>query len=184
MKVCIGLLRGVNVGGRHQIKMEALRALCEGLGLCDAQTYLQSGNVVFRSPGRNGDGIGNRIGHAIAKLSGFRPEVMLRSPGEMADVVARNPFAARPGLEPAKLAVLFLASEPSAAALEKAARIPPAPEEFRIAGREVYIYFPNGMGRPKLSVAALERALGSPGTARNWNTVTKLAELGRTLESA
>jgi len=95
----------------------------------------------------------------------------------MRSVVARNPFAKRKGIEPGKLLVNFLASDPGKDAREKALAIKIGPEELHLVGREAYIYFPNGQGRSKLPWAAIERALGTSGTGRNWNSVTKMLEI-------
>lgn len=177
MAVLISLLRGVNVGGHHQIKMDALRALYGSLGLRDAQTYINSGNVIFRSEARDLDPLRKRIEKGIEKSFGFHADVMIRTSSELREVIAGSPFAGRHGIDPKKLAVLFLAAAPSPEAREQALRIEADPEELRIAGRELYIYFANGMARPKLLPALLEKMLKTSGTARNWNTVTKLLEL-------
>jgi uncharacterized protein (DUF1697 family) len=177
------LLRGVNVGGHHKIKMDALRALFESLGLRDVETCLQSGNVIFRPERPALARFPERLEDALERTFGFRPAVILRTPSELRDVIARNPFAKRRGIDPAKLAVTFLARDPGPETREKVRRIPPHPEELWIDGRELYIYFPNGMGRPKLSMALLEKTLQTPGTSRNWNTVTKLLELAESLEA-
>lgn len=184
MAVVISLLRGINVGGHHKIKMDALRALYESLGLQEPQTYVQSGNVVFRTEERNLAGLATRIEDAIEKSAGFRPAVILRTLPEWRDVIARNPFAKRSGIEPAKLLVSFLAAEPTREAREKVLKIETNPEELYAGGREFYIYFPNGMGRSKLPWASLDKVLGSPGTGRNWNTVTKLLEIAERLEGS
>ena len=176
------MLRGVNVGGHKQIKMDALRALCESLGLKGAQTYVQSGNVVFQSKERELARLSKRIADGIERMAGFRPEVMLRTRAEMSSVVARNPFAKRSGIEPGKLLVYFMASEPSKEARELALKIKADPEELRIDGHELYIYYPNGSGRAKLSLTLIERTLKVAGTGRNWNTVTKLLEMAEELE--
>jgi uncharacterized protein (DUF1697 family) len=177
MAVIISLLRAVNVGGHNQIKMEALGALYESLGLLDVRTYVQSGNVVFRTE-RGLERLSGRIESGIEASFGFRPNVMIRTCAELREVVARNPFAARQDIEPGKLHVNFLLSDPGAAARKKALSIQVGPEELRAEGRELYIYFPNGAGRSKLSTALLEKTLGTPGTSRNWNTVRKLLEMG------
>lgn len=183
MTAVISLLRGVNVGGHHLIKMEALRALYGSLGLLDAQTYVQSGNVVFRTSKKGDFGsLAARIESAIEQTFGFRPGVILRSSSDLRDVLARNPFAQRSGIEPGKLLVGFLATESTAQARERIRAMPPVPEEVHIDGRELYIYFPNGMGRPKLSMPSLDKALKIPCTGRNWNTVTKLLEMAERLE--
>jgi uncharacterized protein (DUF1697 family) len=184
MAVIISMLRGVNVGGHNQIKMDVLRGLYESLGLRDVQTYVQSGNVVFRTKERNLAALGNKIENAIERSFGFRPVVVLRTPAELRDVIARNPFAKRRGIEPSKLLVTFLANHPAAEALEQVLKIKADPEELHIDGREVYIYFPNGLARPKLSWVMVEKKLKTSGTGRNWNSVTKLLEMAERLEAA
>jgi uncharacterized protein (DUF1697 family) len=183
MPVIISMLRGVNVGGHNQIKMDALRALYETLGLLDARTYVQSGNVIFRTKERSIDGLSKRIEEGIQRDFGFRPSVILRTASEMRAAIAKNPFASRPGIEPSKLLVTFLAGEPTAEARGNALAIKTFPEELRLDGREVYIYFPNGMARPKMSWPRIEKALKTSGTGRNWNTVTKLLEMAEELEA-
>jgi len=183
MPAVISMLRGVNVGAHHRIKMEALKKVYEGLGFEDPQTYVQSGNVVFQSKKKNLAAMTAQIEAAIETAFGFHSDVLLRTAAEMRDVVARNPFAGRDGIEPGKLLVDFLASEPTAEAHARILAIPPAPEEFKLDGRELYIYFPNGQARPKLPVASLERALKVPCTGRNWNSVTKMLEMAEQLEA-
>ncbi len=182
--VAIALLRAVNVTGHNMIKMDALRSLCGSLGLQHAQTYVQSGNVVFRTRARDTVPLARRMEEAIEGSFGFRPAVMIRTLDELRGVVARNPFAAR-GFAPAKLLVTFLAAGPSPEAVARIAAIPLAPgagpEELSLDGRELYIHYPNGAGRSKLAPAVIERALRTPGTARNWNTVTKLVEIAEAL---
>ena len=183
MSVVISLLRGVNVGGHQKVKMDALRALYESLGLKDVRTYVQSGNVVFKSSEGNLPRLTKKIESAIEISFGFRPDVVIRTTAELKDVIRRNPFAKRRGIEPGKLLVTFLAATPTPEAREKVLKINPSPEEMHIRGREVYIYFPNGMGRSKLSWAQLAKALQTTGTGRNWNTVTQLLEMAEEMES-
>ncbi len=182
MPVIICMLRGVNVGGHNKIKMDALKALCVSLKLKDPQTYVQSGNVIFSSSEKDLAKLGNRIQDAIEKTFGFRPGVMLRTMAELQGVVARNPFARRKDIEPGKLLVNFLASDPGKQGREKALAIKIGPEEMHLIGRETYIYFPNGQGRSKFPSAAIERALGTSGTGRNWNSVTKMLEMAEKME--
>ncbi len=184
MPVIISMLRGVNVGGHNKIKMEALRALYESLGLRDPQTYVQSGNVVFRTDKRDLAKLAKRIENAIERGFGFRPSVILRTSAELRDAIARNPFATRSGIEPSKLLVNFLVSDPGAKTRDKVLSLKTDPEELRMEGRELYIYFPNGMARPKMSWAVLEKTLKTPGTGRNWNSVTKLLEMAERMEAA
>ena len=177
MLVIICMLRGVNVGGHNLIKMDALKALCVSLKLKDPQTYVQSGNVIFSSAEKDLVKLTKRIQDAIEKAHGFRPGVMLRTAAELQQVVARNPFAKRSGIEPGKLLVNFLTDDPGKDAREKALAIKIGPEEMHLIGREAYIYFPNGQGRSKFPWAAIERALGTSATGRNWNSVTKMLEI-------
>lgn len=184
MNVVISLLRGINVGGHHQIKMEALRALYGSLGLQDVQTHIQSGNVVFRTGEQDLALLAKRIEDEIERSFGFRPSVIGRTASELRSVIARNPFADRQDTDPSKLLVLFLASEPDADARDAVLAIPADPEELRLNGRELYIYFPDGMARPKLSLPRLEKALKTPGTGRNWNTVMKLLAMAEKMETS
>jgi uncharacterized protein (DUF1697 family) len=182
MTVVVSMLRAVNLGGHNKIKMEALRALYESLKFEDVATFIQSGNVVFRTKEQDLGKVCKKIGDGIEKTFGFRPNVILRTAEEMRGVIARNPFADRKEVEPNRLLVWFLTSEPDAEARKKALAVAAGvkeanPEELRMDGREIYIYFPNGMARPKLSMPAVERALKVSGTGRNWNSVLKLMEM-------
>ena len=182
MPVLISLLRGVNLGGHRKVKMEDLRALYESLGFDEVQTYINSGNVLFKTQARDLVRLRKKIEDAIEGACGFRCDVILRTPRDLRGVIARDPFAAKSGMDPRKYAVHFLIAEPAAAAREKALAIDIAPEELHVEGRELYIYYHNGMARPRLSLAAVERILESSGTTRNWNTVRKLLELAEKLE--
>jgi uncharacterized protein (DUF1697 family) len=173
----ICLLRAVNLGGYNKLNMQALRAMCESAGFSNPRTLLQSGNVVFQTGAQNLTRLSKRIEDAIEQTVGFRCDVILRTAAEMRQVVAASPFAGRTGLHPGKLTVTFLAADPGEQARETVRQIRASPEELFIQGREIYIYFPNGMGRTKLPVKQIEKALNTPGTARNWNTVTKLLEM-------
>jgi uncharacterized protein (DUF1697 family) len=184
MAVIVAMLRGVNLGGHNMIKMEALRALCGSLGLRDAQTYVQSGNVVFRTKHRNLAALAKRIEDAIERGFGFRPAVIVRTTSDLRGVIAKNPFASRRGIDPSRLLVTFLAGVPGTEARERILKIKADPEELFIEGREVFIYFPNGVAHPKLSwVRDIGKMLGTSGTGRNWNSVSKLLEIAEKLEA-
>lgn len=184
MAVVIAMLRAVNVGGHNKIKMEALRTLCKSLKMRDACTYVQSGNVIFKTDERNLALLAERLQKAIERDFGFRPEVILRTSAELNDVMARNPFAKRRDIEPSKLLITFLAGEPAPEARDQVLNIKTDPEELRMDGREIYIYFPNGMARPKVSWPRIERILKTPGTGRNWNSVTKILEIAEQLAAS
>jgi uncharacterized protein (DUF1697 family) len=179
MPVVIAMFRALNVGGNNMVRMEDLRALHESLELSNPQTYVQSGNVVFATKERNILKLAKRIEDEFEKKFGFRSDAILRTAAEMEDVIARNPFAGRDGLDPKKLAVTFLAADPGEEARVKVRSLQVEPEELWIDGRELYVYFPNGQGKTKFPAAAISKLLKTPGTARNWNSVTKLLELAR-----
>ena len=161
--------------------MDALRKMYESIGLENPQTFVQSGNVIFRTKERDLDRIARRIEEAIERTFGFRSDCIIRTCAEMRDVIRKNPFAKRDGIEPNKLLITFLASDPGAAAREKVLAIKGDPEELFAHGRELYIYYPNGLARPKLSWPVLEKVLKTSGTGRNWNSVTKMLEMAEKL---
>lgn len=183
MIVYIALLRGVNLVKRNRMKMEELRAVFESLKFKDVQTYIQSGNVVFRAPEQETAKLARRIETAVEKAFGFRAAVILRDLASWRRAVELNPYANRADVAPNKLLVHFLASDPGEAARVKARSLPPAPEELHVFERELYIHYVNGMARPKLNFVAVERALGVTGSGRNWNSVLKLLEMAEQLEA-
>jgi uncharacterized protein (DUF1697 family) len=184
MSVVISMLRGVNLGAHNRVKMEALRALCETLKFRCVQTYVQSGNVLFKSDEKDLQKLSKRLEDAIEKKFKFRCDVISRTPSELKNVVARNPFPKRHGIEPSKLLVMFLSGDPGEEARTKVRALKVDPEELWIDGREVYIYFPNGMARPTLSWPTIPKILNVSGTARNWNSVTKMLEMAQKMEKA
>jgi uncharacterized protein (DUF1697 family) len=175
LQTSIALLRGINVGGKKKVSMGDLRALFDELEAEDVRTHLQSGNVVFKSVLRDTELI-DRVEKAIARELGLKVTVVVRTKAQLAKVVANNPFAEKVK-EQAKLHVAFLAAAPARDSVRGLDPTYGAPDEFRLAGREIYLYYPNGYGRTKINNAYFERKLGVAATTRNWNTVTKLAEL-------
>ncbi len=184
MPVLISMLRGVNVTGHNKIKMDALRDLYASLKFDDPRTYVQSGNVIFRTKEKNAAPLAERIQNAIERKFGIRTPVILRTPEEFRKTIAANPFARRRDLDPAKLLVTFFAGDPSAAARARLLALKPDPEELHLIGRELYIYFPTGAGQSKLQWSSLEKKLETPtGTARNWNSVTKMLGIAEQMEA-
>ncbi len=178
MSTMISMLRGVNVGGHNKIKMTELKALYESLGFTDVQTYIQSGNVVFKTSAKDSAKLGKKIGEAIEKKCGFCPEVMVRTSEELRAIIARNPFAKRKDVEPGKLVVMFLATDPGDAARRAVVKVDVVDEEIKPDGNEIYIYFPHGQGQSKLKYGQVDKAINKVAwTGRNLNTVMKLAEL-------
>jgi len=168
----IALLRAVNVGGTGKLAMGELRAVCERAGLRNVTTYIQSGNVVFTSdlPAAK---LKTKLEGALARTMESPVRVFIRTPPQLAAILERNPF---PRAAPSRVIVLFLdrvARESSLAGVDV-----PGREEIRASGREVFILYPDGMGRSKLKTPFHES-----GTGRNLNTVAKLLELGRAARS-
>jgi uncharacterized protein (DUF1697 family) len=172
----VALLRGINVGGRNKVSMPELRSLLASLGLEDVVTYIQSGNVVFRSPTADRKRIAPRIERQIAEVFGVKATVLMRTPAELAEIADGNPFL-KGEAEHSKLHVVFLGGRPAADAV---ARLDPGrspPDEFSVRGSEIYLRLPHGSGRSKLTLDYFERQLGLAATARNWNTLLKLLAL-------
>ncbi len=159
-------IRGINVGGNKQIRMADLKSACESAGLANVRTLLQSGNVVFDC--KRGDPA-SIIEKAIAAMD---VRVIARTADELRDVVARNPFGA--DRDPARTIVVFLEKVPSKEALAALAAANKGPEELHASGRELFVYYPDGMGKSKFTNVVIEKKLGMAGTARNWNTVMKV----------
>ena len=183
MPIVVAFLRGINVGGHSIIKMDALRALFVSLKFQDPQTYLQSGNIVFKTSERSLPTIAGSIQRAIEKQFACRPEVILRTAEDLRAVVAKNPFAKRTGIEPSKLLVSFLAGAPAKDAAENLRLMAISPEELHLLDREIYIYFPNGMGKTKLPWSRLDKVLKTPGTGRNWNSVNAILAIAEKLQA-
>lgn len=154
--------------------MRELAIVLGGLGLTEVRTYIQSGNVVFRSDG-SAALLGERLGAALVKRFGFRPAVMLLEARALARAAAANPFA-ESRAAPQYVHLWFLEQPPARAALGRLERLRDASERFVLRGAVLYLHAPHGIGASKLA-AGLERALGVTGTARNWRTVTRLLSL-------
>jgi uncharacterized protein (DUF1697 family) len=182
MPVLISMLRGVNLGPHNRIKMDALRALYESLSLQDARTYVQSGNVIFRTKEKNTKKLAIKIQDAIEKTFKFRPVVILRTTQELRQAIDATPFESRRNLNPGKILVTFLADEPSRDAPAALASLKGYPEEIHLKGRELYIYFPDGAGRSKLPWSKVEKLFKVTGTARNWNSVMAMYQIATEME--
>jgi uncharacterized protein (DUF1697 family) len=162
----VALLRAVNVGGTGMLAMADLKALCVDAGFARVETYIASGNVVFDSPAP-APKVKAALEKRLAAHAGKPVGVVLRSAAEMRAVLDANPFPEAEG----KLAyTLFLDDKPPADALERATGR--QDEVLRLGRREIYVHYPSGMGRSKLRIPAAKI-----GTARNMNTVAKLAEM-------
>ncbi|WP_404405444.1 DUF1697 domain-containing protein [Pelagibacterium halotolerans] len=168
MTVFVALLRAVNVGGTGKLPMETLRAMCAELGFENVETYIASGNVVLRSD-RSADEVKTALEDRLAEYAGKPVGVMIRTAEEIAQILKDNPFPDAPGN---RVTATFLDVPPPADALD--AMQGHADEEAVAGRREIYIHYPSGMGNSKLTIKAAKA-----GTARNLNTVAKLAEMAK-----
>jgi uncharacterized protein (DUF1697 family) len=172
----VALLRGINVGGRARLSMAELRSTLTDRGFADVQTYLQSGNVVLESGNRPLTALGAEIESAISETFGLGVRVILRVRKDLVAVTRAHPFLDREA-DSSRIHVVFLETVPDA---DRVAKLEPdrsPPDQFEVIGREIYLRYPNGQGRSKLGLDYFERVLGIAGTARNWNTVSKLLEM-------
>jgi uncharacterized protein (DUF1697 family) len=177
MPIYVALLRGINIGPHKRMKMEKLRASCEGLGFERVRTFIQSGNVIFKAAKLSGDGISKKLSACILADFGFSVEVIARSKDEMGAIIEANPFVGQRGIDVKKLHVLFLSEVPAAAAVKKLESLTAAPDKLHAAGKEIYFYFPNGVSGSSLWKHPLDRVVSVPATMRNWNTVNSLYQM-------
>jgi uncharacterized protein (DUF1697 family) len=177
MTAFVSLFRGINVGGHRQIRMNELKELHESLGFRDVVPYIQSGNVVFTSDNADVARLQRHIENSVETKFGFHAEVIVRTSAELRDIIENNPFQGQQSKESKWVVVMFLAACPDDTAQEGLLKAYAGPEELFFIDKEVYIYYPNGIGRSKLSGSLIEKKLKTVGTARNWNTILKLQEL-------
>jgi uncharacterized protein (DUF1697 family) len=179
MTIHIGLLRGVNVGGRTQVAMADLRGMMAELGLDEARTLLQSGNVVFRSSRRKGAALERALEAAASDRLGLRTDFFVRTATEWDAIVAANPFPEEAERDPSHLVMMALKHPAEAKALKALRAAVTGPEVIAAEGRQLYIVYPAGIGRSRLTHGLIEAKLATRATGRNWNTMLKLAALAR-----
>ena len=174
--VTIALLRGINVGGKNRMPMKELSALFVDAGCDDVRTYIQSGNVVFRTGPAVGEEISATISASILSRFDYRVPVIIRTAREFQEIVRANPFV-EAGAEADKLHVMFLAELPDGANVEALDTDRSPGDEFAVMGREIYLHCPNGVARSKLTNSYFDSRLATISTTRNWRTTLKLLEL-------
>jgi uncharacterized protein (DUF1697 family) len=177
MAVYVALLRGINVGGHRPVAMGELRDLLVGLGFEGVRSLLQSGNLVFRGPSRSPDRLERTLELEAAKRLGLRTDFFVRTATEWKSVLARNPFPGEAERDPGHLIVMFLKKAPGAKSVRALQAAITGREVVQARGREAYIVYPDGVGRSRLTNTSIDKALGTSGTGRNWNTVRKVAAL-------
>jgi len=178
MQVWIALLRGINVGGANIVPMVDLRAMLADVGFESVKTYIQSGNVVFKSNLLREE-IAIKVATAIEATFGFSPHLMILSLEELEQAIADNPFPEGKA-EPKTLHLSFAKETPKKPNLTELAEWKKNSESFELKGKVFYLHAPEGIGRSKLAERA-ERMLGVAITARNWRSVGKILELAKAL---
>ena len=172
--VYIALLRGINVVGRNRIAMAELRAMFVQLGFAGAQSLLQSGNVVFSATGTTAPKLEQFLESETHKRFKFPVRYFVRTATDLKRIIGRNPFPREAKQDASRLIVFFFRTAPAQEAAQRLRAAIQGPETFRVDGKAAYVYYPDGQGRSKVGSTVVERFLGSSGTGRNWNTVTKL----------
>jgi uncharacterized protein (DUF1697 family) len=177
MQSYIGLLRAVNLPAHNKVAMQDLRGLLSKLGLRDPRTLLQSGNVVFRSDLSAAATLEHMLEEGSLKHLGLGTEYFVRTSAEWQQIIRKNPFPDAAARDPSHLVVTCLKEAPGQAAVAALREAISGREQVRAHGRQLYLVYPDGIGRSRLTMAVVERKLGTRGTGRNWNTVLKLADL-------
>lgn len=180
MTTQIALLRAVNVGGHGKIAMAALRDCLVAMGFADVRTVLQSGNVVMGADGLKGAKLEQFVEAEFLKRLGLRTDVVVRSAAEWKDLIAANPFPAEAKRDASHLLAMVTKRPVTRKALDSLKAAVAAAGGRETVGEsagQIYLYFPDGIGRSRVTTALVERALGGPVTGRNWNTVLKLGEM-------
>jgi uncharacterized protein (DUF1697 family) len=164
--------------GHNSMKMTDLADLYKKLGHRNITTYIQSGNVIFDCETELSELVlSTEIEDLILKKFSYKVPVMIRTVEEMRQLILLNPFLAEAQLNPEKMAVILLHEEATKDQIQKVIGIDYPPDKFKIIGREIYIFCPNGFGKTKLYTNFFENKMGVTGTARNWKTLTKLLEI-------
>lgn len=177
MNTYIALLRGINVSGQHIIKMVDLKDLFICLGFENVITYIQSGNIIFKSAILNKMEIITKITEGIKEKYNYTVPVLVLSKQEINFIFSSNIFLKRDGIDIKKLHVTVLDQLPSKDGIPLLNNYCTNKEEVIVKGNTIFSYFPNGVGRSKFTLNVIESKLKTKGTSRNWNTITKLVEL-------
>lgn len=175
--IYIALLRAINVGGHQPVSMSSLRDLMAALSFENPRTLLQSGNLLFEAERQSTERLERLLEAEAAKRFGVQTDFFVRTAREWSELVAGNPFPAEAKRDPARLVLMVLRDAPNAAAVKALGEANAGPESFQVMGKAAYIIYPNGQGRSRFTAGFIEKKLGTRGTARNWNTVMKLAAL-------
>lgn len=173
----IAILRGINVSGKHLIKMADLRSTFEKMGFQQVTTYIQSGNIIFSGKKINENKLEDAISRQLKKDFGFDTPVIVLTGKDLEKVIVENPFVKHPGKKPEFMHVTFLASAPKSFNMEEIEAKKMEKEEIVYRDKVIYLYCPNGYGNTKLNNTFLEKKLQVTATTRNWKTTNELLKI-------
>ncbi|MFB6317942.1 DUF1697 domain-containing protein [Saccharicrinis sp. FJH54] len=174
MKTYIALLRGVNVTGHNKIKMADLKVAFEKNGFKDVTTYIQSGNVIFKSSDKPVNELENEIYELLQKTFSLDVETMVLTPEDLKNAVEESPYKPGAEIDENRIYFMFLKSKPQQDAIQKLSEVPLKDEFYVLKDRLLSAHLPNGFGKAKLTTNFIESKLKVAATARNWKTVDKL----------
>ena len=180
MIIYISMLRGINVGGHKKVKMVELKNLYESLGFNDVKTYIQSGNIIFKTNNKYNSSsvLIKKIELTIKEVYGFEVHVFIRSITELERIIKTNPFIE---LDASKLHVTFLSDHPTNINIKEINKVKNEIEKYFFFDKEIYLFLPKGYGRTKLSNDFFEKKLSVNATTRNWRTVNNLLNIAKSL---
>ena len=179
MPTYVGVLRAINLGSHNKIAMSELRAMIDKIGFGEPKTLLLSGNVVFSCASRSAPRVEKQLEEASTKHLGVTTDYFVRTAKEWRAIINANPFQKEANRDPGHLLMMCLRDAPSAEQVKALQAAIKGREIVKASGRQAYFVYPDGQGRSRLTIQVIEKALGTRGTARNWNTVLKLRELAQ-----
>lgn len=179
MEKFVVLLRGINVSGQKKIKMSDLKILFEDLSFTNVETYIQSGNVLFKSSTTNKKIIGNKIEKGIVGKFSYQVQIIIKTQDELGYALKNNPFLKDKTNDAERIYFTFLSEIPLADKMQKLKEVDCSPEKYIIDGATIYLFFPKGYGKAKLNNNFFEKKLNVFATTRNYKTVKTLFEMSK-----
>lgn len=177
MQTYISILRGINVSGHRMIKMDALKKMCADLKFENVQTYIQSGNIIFKSKMTDTEKISKTIKTNIKEEFGFDVPVLTLTKDELETVINSNPFSNDKSKDPAFFHITFLSDRPTKQNIEQLKQVDLKNDSYEIIGKAIYLYCPDSYSNSKLTNSLFESKLKLTATTRNWKTTNELYKI-------
>jgi uncharacterized protein (DUF1697 family) len=181
MNTYIAILRGINVGGKRMIKMDALKQLFASLGFSNIETYIQSGNVFFQCKKTSEEKLAATIAKEIENIFAFDVPTIVKNVDDLKQIITNNPFTKDKKKLLEYFHVTFLATTPTKENLDNIAKLTFGDDAFQIIDKAVYLYCPNGYSNSKLTNSFFENKLKVIATTRNWKTCNELVNIAEKL---